>query len=195
MFALAGTANAAPTASAHESNGHGGSVQRTRPVVYRTYGGRYYYGRPYYGWGAGAGFAAGAGLGYLFAPGAYAYIPYSVRGGYAADPAYPAIPAYPNTPNGDPRMKPPAAVGETGLRITDVLDGPAKKAELRAGDIILGIGETRTQTFEELQSALAASKGKVEVVFINGENKNVEKLPVTPVNNKLGIAVVPATVR
>jgi membrane-associated protease RseP (regulator of RpoE activity) len=147
--------------------------------------------------GVGAGFAAGAGLGYLFAPGGYGNIPYSVRGDYYSDGqnGYSALPAYPNAPNGDPSMYPQQTGSETGMQITEVMDGPAKKADLRVGDIILGIGQTRTQTFEELQDALAASKGKVEIVFINHESKNVEKLPITPVDSKLGVAVVHAAVR
>jgi hypothetical protein len=211
MLALAGTAGAAQPSSAPESSGRGGSVEksRARPVVYRPYYrpyyGRFYgpyygrYWRPYYGWGygwgAGAGFAAGAGLGYFFSPVGYAYVPYSVRTYAYAPNTYTAIPAYPNAPYDDPSTYPPQAVSETGLRITEVMDGPAKQADLRVGDIILGIGQTQTQTFEELQKALAAGKGKVDLVFINHETKNVEKLPVTPINNKLGVAVVPAAVR
>ncbi len=92
-------------------------------------------------------------------------------------------------------MNQPPSGSESGLQITEVMDGPAKDGKLQVGDIILGIGPTQTQTFDELQSALAASKGKVEVVFINHENKNVEKLPITPINGKLGVAVVPTAVR
>ena len=52
-------------------------------------------------------------------------------------------------------------VEETGLQITEVLNGgTAKTADLRAGDVILGVGKNRTRTFEELQAALAASKDR-----------------------------------
>jgi len=103
-----------------------------------------------------------------------------IGGGGAGGPAIP-----------DDASAPPIAPGETGQRITDVTDGPAKSADLRPGDVILGVGKTRTQTFEELQAALAAAKGEVDIVFINGEDGKVEKLPVKPVDGKIGIAVVP----
>lgn len=85
----------------------------------------------------------------------------------------------------------PTQPTETGLKITELLVGPAKAANLRAGDIILGVGPTRTQTFEELQKALAASTDKTEIVFINGDDKKVEKIPLVPNNGKIGVAVVP----
>lgn len=209
MLAFTSAANAVPPSSAHESNGHLGPVQKTRPAANRPNnapnnggnygrpynGGRYYYGRPYYGRGYGYGFATGAGFGYLFSSGGYGSIPGSMRGGYNNASNYSAVPAYPNSPNDDPSMNPSQTGSESGLQITEVLDGPAKQGHLRAGDIILGIGPTQTQTFDELQNALSASKGKVEVVFINHESKNVEKLPITPVNGKLGVAVVPIAVR
>jgi hypothetical protein len=154
--------------------------------VARGYGGYYGgFGRGYGGYYGGYGVGLGLGLGYWFSPVGYGYIPYSVRGGYYAAPTSYAIPA--DVP-ADPQTS------EWGLKITDVLDGSAKKADLRVGDIILGVGPTQTQSFEELQSALAASKGQVDIVFINAESRKVEKLPVTPVNGKIGVAVSPVTV-
>jgi hypothetical protein len=144
--------------------------------------------RPFYGYRNGVGpYGFGIGFGYWFSPLGYDYIPLTTRGGYADDSGY-SIPAYPTTPDG---YAPPPPSNEWGLQITDLPDGPAKKADLRKGDIILGVGQTRTQTLEDLQKALAASTGKAEIVFINGENKKVEKIPVTPVNGKIGVAVEP----
>lgn len=156
----------------------GGGVYRGPAVG--VYGGRAYgYGRyPY----------RGAGFGLWFTPSLYSTIPYTVRGG-----AYPAatysIPSYYGAP-ADPAEPIPAS-NEWGLQITDVTDGPAKTADLRKGDIILGVGQVRTQTLDELQKALAATRGQTDIVFINGESKNVEKLPITPKDGKIGIAVQP----
>jgi hypothetical protein len=84
-----------------------------------------------------------------------------------------------------------AGATESGLRITNVTEsGVAKQVDLRAGDVILGVGEKRTQTFEELQAALAAATDETDIIFINGENGQVERLPIKPVNGKIGVSVV-----
>ena len=83
-----------------------------------------------------------------------------------------------------------------GLLIDDVVaGGAAKKADLRKGDVIIGVGTTRTQSFEDLQKALASNTGNLEVVFLNAENRKMEKAKVTPVDGKIGVAVVPITLR
>jgi len=88
----------------------------------------------------------------------------------------------------------PAAT-QWGLLIDEVVPGgAAKKADLHRGDVIIGVGTTRTQTFEELQKALSGS-GSLEVVFLNAENRKMEKVRLTPVDGKIGVAVVPATLR
>jgi hypothetical protein len=67
----------------------------------------------------------------------------------------------------------------------------AKEVDLRVGDVILGVGNTRTKTFAELQAALAAAKEETNIIFINGESGQVEKLPIKPVDGKIGVSVVP----
>jgi hypothetical protein len=169
----------------------------------RYNGGRYFPG--YGGYGPGLYLPYRSGY-YGFYYGTPWYAPYSSRylgaGLYLSlYPGY-SMPMYP--PQGYPptgsgiasgavdEATPPDGSGESGLRITDIIDGgTAKTADLRAGDVILGVGKTRTRTFEELQKALAASKDEVDIVFINGENGKVEKLPVKPVDGKIGVAVVP----
>jgi len=80
---------------------------------------------------------------------------------------------------------------EQGLRITEVFDdGTAKMANLRAGDVILGVGQTRTPTFESLRLALLGNT-ETEIVFINRDNNKVEKMPVKVENGRIGVAVVP----
>jgi S1-C subfamily serine protease len=85
---------------------------------------------------------------------------------------------------------PPAT--EYGLAISRVLDGSAAaKAGLRAGDILLSIGADRVQSFDEMVAALAKAAGNVDVIFVNGESGQTERMPVTPAGGKLGVAVEP----
>ena len=81
---------------------------------------------------------------------------------------------------------------QIGMQIIDVIEGgAAKKADLRQNDVILGVEDRRVNSFEELQTALAQAKGEVNIIFINGENGKLERLPVMPVNGKIGVAVAP----
>ncbi|MCE9531737.1 MAG: PDZ domain-containing protein [Planctomycetes bacterium] len=81
---------------------------------------------------------------------------------------------------------------QMGLEITMVLDaGAAKKANLKAGDIITSVASIRTQTFEELQRALAAADSEVDLTFINASTKKADKTKITPKDGKIGVAVVP----
>jgi len=189
VLLLAETAYSAPRGGGGGGFRGGGGGSFRGGGVSRGFGGYYGGSRGYYGGygGFGLGVATGLGLGYWFSPGGYGYIPYSVRGGYEVDPNSYVIPTYTDAPVS-------VTSSEWGLKITDLLDGTAKKADLRTGDVIIGVGQTRTQTFEELQAALAASKGPVDIVFINAETRKVEKLPVTPVDGKIGVAVSTVTV-
>lgn len=81
-----------------------------------------------------------------------------------------------------------------GLQITKIFDGAAKKANLKVGDVILGIGKSRVESFEALQTALVGAKD-VDIVFVNHENGQVEKLPVKVDNNKIGVEVEPVALR
>jgi len=88
----------------------------------------------------------------------------------------------------------PAENAQYGLQITRVFEGGAKKADLRTGDVILGVGQTRVESFEALQAALVGAK-EVEIVFLNNESRKVEKLPVKVDDGKLGIEVVPVAMQ
>jgi len=145
------------------------------------YGG---YGYPYYG----------TGLSIWFNPCIAWNVPWSGRYGYYGASSFFA-PSYSYVPPVNAAVPEQVAGYEWGLRITEVFDGPAKKADLRAGDVILGVGKTRTQSFEELQLALAAAGGETDLVFINNENKKVEKIPIKPEQGKIGVAVMPTELR
>ena len=167
------------------------------------FGGFGFGGVPFSPRGFGFGFGPGFGYGYPFGYGGLYlgawdspyygwYTPWSTRGYYGASSFF--TPDYTIVADDVPVQPANVAQYEYGLQVSNVLDGAAKKANLQTGDIILGIGKTRTQSFEELQQALADSKGPTEVVFINHENKKVEKLAITPVDGKIGVAVDPIDV-
>jgi tetratricopeptide (TPR) repeat protein len=83
-------------------------------------------------------------------------------------------------------------LNRTGLKITEVKDGgPAKKARLSVGDVILEVGGKRVHTFAELTAALGEAKGPVDVVFISRDGKSLGTT-VTPSDGKIGVAVEPA---
>lgn len=94
-------------------------------------------------------------------------------------------------------IEPPANLErQFGMKVLQVTQGSiAKDADLREGDIILGVGNTRVKNFEELRDALAAATGQVDIVFVNVETGKLERLPITPVNGKIGVAVAPVELK
>jgi membrane-associated protease RseP (regulator of RpoE activity) len=85
---------------------------------------------------------------------------------------------------------------QIGMRILDLIDGGvAKQVDLRPNDVILGVDDRQINSFDELQAALAQAKGEVNIIFINGENGRLERLPLTPVNGKIGVVVGPIKLR
>jgi hypothetical protein len=79
---------------------------------------------------------------------------------------------------------------ECGLKIMQVAPNAAARADLRVRDIVVMVAGTRTQSFAELTAALAAA-GTIEIVIINGENNQLEKMLITPLNGKIGVAADP----
>jgi hypothetical protein len=177
------------------------TVDRTRVATRVPFApnNRFYVGG--YGAAFGTGFGVGVGYGY----GGYGYPGYGYGGylayGYPAygvaygDPlatgvpvAVAPIPADPLVPAAQAVAQPPT---DAGLKIVDVLDNSAaKNADLRPGDIILGVGMTRTQSFEELRQAISAAQGQqVDIIFLNAETGKVERLPLTAADGKLGVSV------
>ena len=137
------------------------------------------------------GYYGGNGISIWYSPYGSWNVPMSGRRGYGvydyATPSY-AVPA-PSITTVVPTEAP-----QYGLQITQVFEGGAKKADLRTGDVILGVGKTRTESFESLQVALVGAK-EVEIVFLNHESRQVEKLPVKVDDGKLGIEVVPVAMQ
>jgi membrane-associated protease RseP (regulator of RpoE activity) len=89
----------------------------------------------------------------------------------------------------------PEVAQEWGMKLTDVAPkGVAARADLHVGDIIMMAGGVRTQSFEDLAAALAAANGPIEIVFINAENNQQEKMQIVPVNGKIGVATLAVVV-
>jgi membrane-associated protease RseP (regulator of RpoE activity) len=173
VLASAVPAFAAPGGGGRGGGGFGGGG---RPGGYGGYGGYRggYYGG--YGWGVGI----GVGFGFYDSPWLY------------AQPAIPVAPlAAPYPVQQDPNAVAPSTTGgPTGMKITNLIaDGAAAKGSLRNGDIILSVGTTRTSNFDELRSALSSVNGTADIVFINGENGKLEKLPIKVADGKIGVAV------
>lgn len=82
---------------------------------------------------------------------------------------------------------------EWGMQITQVFDGTAKKANLRSGDIIVRVSDTRVQSFESLQTALAGNR-EVEISYIDGATKKTETKRVRVDDNKIGVEVKPVPI-
>jgi hypothetical protein len=77
---------------------------------------------------------------------------------------------------------------EGGVLLSEVRKGgAADQAGLRAGDVILRFGGVRTHNFEGLRDAVQQASGVVKVVFLNGENNEVEYVTVEPVDGLIGV--------
>jgi hypothetical protein len=164
------------------------------PGYYNGYGyGRGYYPGTYNSFYGGYGY--GSGIGLWFSPTGYNYIPWSARSTLYSPTTTVVVPQDYVVPRVVDSTATTTSSNEWGLKVTKVMDGPAKKADLREGDVIMGVGQTRVQTFTELQRALASARGQVDLVFLNKDNQKMEKVQVTPDNGKLGIEVFPVDVQ
>ncbi len=84
---------------------------------------------------------------------------------------------------------------EMGMKVTQVgSSGAAAQADLRVNDIIVAASGKRTQSFEDLANILAAAKGPIELVILNGETNKLEKMNIVPVSGKIGIMTEPVAV-
>lgn len=101
-------------------------------------------------------------------------------------PTVPSILPASTTPSTSPSLTPGVP---TGLVIDSLYNGKAKAAGLQAGDIILKIDGMRTQTFEELRTALAAAKDQVQVEYIDAATGKTDTKTVGVSDSKIGVAV------
>jgi hypothetical protein len=140
-------------------------------------------------WGTPGIYYGGNNFGLWYSPYSTWNVPMSTRGAYGT-----VVPATTGVTTTTVVPANAVATSQYGLQVTRVFEGGAKKADLRSGDVILGIGKTRTESFEALQAALVGAK-EVEIVFFNNESKKVEKLPVKVDDGKIGVEVVPVVMQ
>ena len=71
-------------------------------------------------------------------------------------------------------------VGFSNLNTADGTENPAKAAGLRLGDRVIRMGQTQTETNDEVKDALEAAEGKaIEVVYVrDGEQRQTALTPV-----------------
>jgi membrane-associated protease RseP (regulator of RpoE activity) len=84
----------------------------------------------------------------------------------------------------------------TAMQITEMAPrGPAARAGLQIGDIILKIDGRRTRTFEDMRIALATSTGKSRVEFYDSDEKKIDVRDVFVIRTQIGVSVkeVPIT--
>lgn len=85
---------------------------------------------------------------------------------------------------------PAVTATEWGLRITELREGPAKRAGFRVGDVILKIDDQRVQSFENLREILTTSnKQQVDIDFIDSEGRGLQRRRVAIENGKIGVVV------
>lgn len=77
----------------------------------------------------------------------------------------------------------PFTVGEVSK------DGSAAKVGLQAGDKIIAVNGQPIQYFDELQGALAATKGKEAAILIEREGEKLEKMTPVSAEGTIGIQV------
>jgi hypothetical protein len=83
---------------------------------------------------------------------------------------------------------PTAAPAGSGVRLSTVDPAGAGFAGgLRRGDVVLSFGGAATDSFEALRDAVRAAAGPAEVVFLNAETGQAERLTVTPADGRIGV--------
>ncbi len=81
---------------------------------------------------------------------------------------------------------PPPTV--TALRITEVKKGPAARAGLQAGDILLGVNGQPVRSGAELDVLLNGAQGDVELAFYSPEERKADTRRVALQNGSVGLS-------
>ena len=59
--------------------------------------------------------------------------------------------------------------GEVGLLVENVSDGPAARAGIRRGDVILSVNGEKTSSAEELRTLVAQNKKRIALLILRGK--------------------------
>ena len=98
-------------------------------------------------------------------------------------------PTKPDATRPDATPQPPPEATTTALRITELTPrGPAARAGLQTGDVIVKVDGKRVTTPDELRQATAAAE-KVSVLFYNPDDQKVDTREVAVAGGKLGLSV------
>jgi membrane-associated protease RseP (regulator of RpoE activity) len=85
---------------------------------------------------------------------------------------------------------------EWGLKVTQLApEGPAAKAMLQVGHVIVMAGDQRTQSFEQLTGVLNKANGPIEVVIYLENTRQLVKTVIAPQGGKIGVAVEPVLIK
>ena len=89
----------------------------------------------------------------------------------------------------------PAPATETAMRVTDIDDGPAQRAGVQEGDIIVTVDGTRVRQGGDIRSVLQQSVGRVAFVFFRPSTGQTFTASVEAEDAKLGVSVEVAAIR
>ena len=78
----------------------------------------------------------------------------------------------------------------TALQITELVRGPAARAGLQKGDILLRVDGQRVRTVADLVATLSASRGTSTIQFVNSDDGKIESRDLSVIGGKIGVAVV-----
>jgi hypothetical protein len=84
---------------------------------------------------------------------------------------------------------PPAAAAETAILITDLPDGPAQRAGLLTGDIILRVDGNRVRTIDGLRAAVGGGGNAVTVTYFRPSLGQVLAQDVDVEDARIGVGI------
>jgi membrane-associated protease RseP (regulator of RpoE activity) len=76
-----------------------------------------------------------------------------------------------------------------GAQIIGLDNGPAQKAGMKLGDVILSVNGVLTPDLQTLRDALAACGSEAKVVFVNVDSGEREFVVLNPTNGRIGVSV------
>lgn len=110
--------------------------------------------------------------------------------GYASSGGGDVVPAgYTQQAESLPPPSPPATGNTTALQITEIDRGPAARAGIQKGDVILMVDGKRTRTFDDIQEIMAGRTDTAVFTILNSDNGTVETRNVALANGRIGVAL------
>ncbi len=83
-----------------------------------------------------------------------------------------------------------------GLKIIDLdAKGSAAREGLQVGDVILAINGQPTPSYEQLRPAVERGGPRADVLFLNKDNGQMERIVLRPVDGRIGVTIDEVRVR